>query len=337
MIAKGKEANRIKRKSVTTGSSLSRVDPELAHILQNLTERIEASTPSPEPPLGAPLPISPEPNLPSYGDAPYCPMPSDLCRVSPFFPLNRKDMKDRIFLTDMVIAKSSWGSITYTGPKLTTYEEDVLMAILAILNLKNSRIEADIDGRRTYMYRGSMLALLRLMAYKEYGKSIYKRVLHGLSLLTVAGMRLTVKKQDQSREWVMSSILAAVKYDEKMKQLTVVVNPYFYEIFASGSYTLFNLKQRMAIDSPVAKCLHRFVMSHRSNEWRGHFMTLATSLNLDADQPKYQIRRLLSKAILTLTEMDILCSRSRLMTKDIVVLVRKETVKAHRKAKPPAT
>jgi hypothetical protein len=70
---------------------------------------------------------------------PIAPMPTDMCRVSPFFPMARQKLGDRPFIRDMVITSSSWGEIKYTGPKLSTYEEDVLMALLSILDQASHR------------------------------------------------------------------------------------------------------------------------------------------------------------------------------------------------------
>ena len=81
---------------------------------------------------------------------PVCPMPTDLCRISPFFPINRNEIKERAFIEDMIIMKSAWGEIQFCGPKLSTYEEDVLMAILALLN-KNK------EGKRRQTARTHIL------------------------------------------------------------------------------------------------------------------------------------------------------------------------------------
>lgn len=48
--------------------------------------------------------------------APCAPMPSDMCRVSPFFPLSKPEMKTREYVRDVIITKSSWGEIRYRGP-----------------------------------------------------------------------------------------------------------------------------------------------------------------------------------------------------------------------------
>ena len=84
---------------------------------------------------------------------PVCPMPTDLCRISPFFPINRNEIKERAFIEDMIIMKSAWGEIQFCGPKLSTYEEDVLMAILALLNNKNKEAKRRQTARTHILIR----------------------------------------------------------------------------------------------------------------------------------------------------------------------------------------
>jgi hypothetical protein len=126
--------------------------------------------------------------------------PTDMTRVSPFFPLNVKDLKDRPFLKGLVITAAHWGEITYTGPKLSTYEEDSLLVLLACLDVvSNHRSETtDKEGRKTYTYRGPVLPLLRALGYKQPGAKDYKRLIESLRLLTVAGVDLRVSARQKN-------------------------------------------------------------------------------------------------------------------------------------------
>ncbi len=84
----------------------------------------------------------------------WCGYPTSIARVSPFFPMNNleKGRRDRlvrdlnvpsheknriaasgIFFFKERISSGPWGDILYTGPKLSVEEEDVLMALLAII------------------------------------------------------------------------------------------------------------------------------------------------------------------------------------------------------------
>ena len=84
----------------------------------------------------------------------WCGYPTSIARVSPFFPMNNleKGRRDRLvrdlnvsseerhriaasgtFFFKERISSGPWGDILYTGPKLSVEEEDVLMALLAII------------------------------------------------------------------------------------------------------------------------------------------------------------------------------------------------------------
>lgn len=65
---------------------------------------------------------------------PMAPLPTDMCRVSPFFPLAKRDLTERSYIKDMVITDGAWGRIKYSGSQLSTYEEDILMAVLSLLD-----------------------------------------------------------------------------------------------------------------------------------------------------------------------------------------------------------
>jgi hypothetical protein len=253
---------------------------------------------------------------------PVCPMPTDLCRISPFFPMNRNDLKERTFIEEMIIMKNAWGEIQFSGPKLSTYEEDVLMAILALLNNADKRDETIIDGQGTYTYKGSFYPLIKLVKGPKPNKTEYKRVYRALKLLNVSGFNLILFKDNKILKEQLSNILTYAEWDHKTKELKITLNPYFYEIFLRGNFTLIELEQRRRLTSPIAKSLHRFVLSHRDSTWQGHFLTLAATLNLDVEQSAFQIRRLIKRSINQLVKEGILVKESRFISQDIVKLER---------------
>ncbi len=260
---------------------------------------------------------------------PFCPMPTDMCRVSPFFPMQTQKLGERKFIQDMVITSSAWGEILYTGPKLSTYEEDALMAVLAILDdIKNRQISA-VEEKKTYTYRGSLLPVLKLMGLSS-GSANYKRVIKSLEMMTVAGVKLIIYKGSSKKgkrklkESIMSNMLAVARWDDKKKELTVTVNPYFYECYIAGSITLLDVLHRSKMKSPIAKSLYRFIQSHRDNIWQGHYLTLASGLNLDRNQLDKTIKRYIKKAITELIQNKILSKDSGFIEnkKDTIRLIR---------------
>ena len=126
--------------------------------------------------------------------ATWCGYPTDMTRCSPFFPMNSRDITSkREYLENYLITSANWGEIRYTGPKLSTYEEDALMVLLAILERQGQYRQADeTEGRKTYTYKGPALPLLRLLGYKQPGKDAYTRLLQALKRLTVAGVEISI-------------------------------------------------------------------------------------------------------------------------------------------------
>ena len=262
----------------------------------------------------------------------WCSYPTDMTRLSPFFPMNVNQIgEQRPFLRNVVITSGGWGEMTYSGPKLSIYEEDCLIALLAMIDDKHQREEIIVEDKPTYKYSGSVLPLLKLLGYTRPGKDAYDHLISSLSLLmsSVIIMKLsggTSKngKKNDIRYIHMLNLLSSVKWDDKKKELQAVVNPYFYEMYYNKRVTLLNVQKRMEIRGLISKALYRFVQSHRKNIglFVGNFLTLANAINMDTTQQKYKIRQLLKKAILELIKKNILTPQSGFIDRDIVRLDR---------------
>ena len=248
---------------------------------------------------------------PEQGWLNFAPMPTDMCRVSPFFPMSKNEMASRPFIQGMVIAATRWGEITYTGPKLSTLEEDVLLAVLALLKT----VEPTNKDGQAWTYTGPLRPILTTMGYKATGKNDYKRVKDALERLTMAGVKLQTKRG----KWGSGTMLAWAGGDDKTSALTVTVNPYFAEMYAAGTVNLLDLAKRAELSRPVSKALHRFTTSHRG-DWRGHFLTLAAAINLDMGRHHFELRRQIKQAMAELRKVGVLAARSKFAS-DIVTLV----------------
>jgi hypothetical protein len=247
--------------------------------------------------------------------------------------MNVKDLKDRPFMKNLVITAAHWGEITYSGPKLSTYEEDSLLVLLACLEgvSKHRSETTDKDGRKTYTYRGPALPLLRALGYKKPNNKDYRRLTDSLKLLTVAGVDLRVSSgqknggKKEPRFTSMSAMLANVSWDNEKKVLSATINPFFYEAYLAGTVTLMDVAKRMALSGTIARSLYRFVQSHRDNPvFSGHYLTLAQVLNMDTEQPGRKLRELLKRAISELIKKGVLTKKSRFVSQDIVVLHRSD-------------
>ena len=268
----------------------------------------------------------------------WCGFPTDMTRVSPFFPMQTNELGQRPFMRDTLITSAAWGEIRYTGPKLSIHEEDALLALLAILeSVTKYRKETKIEDRKTYSYTGPILPLWRLMyggktktgKEKKPSSTDYKRLVSSLELLGVAGVKLSLAARSKTgkkkiRYTSLSSMLSNVAWDEEKKVLSATINPFFYETYYAGAVTLMDVQKRMEIGGSIAKSLYRFVQSHKQQVplWTGHFLTLAQVLNMDIEQPAYTVRKQLKAAIAELIKHGILHKSSRFLKSDIITLYR---------------
>lgn len=259
--------------------------------------------------------------------APCAAMPSDLCRVSPFFPMSKVEMKAREYVKNLVITKSSWGEITYTGQKLSVYEEDVLLAALALID----------QGEPKTSYRGPLLPLLKLMGYPKPNRKEYKRVLDAIDLLIGTLIKVTVSRSGgkKSKKIFSTNILAAGGWDDDKEELFIGLNPYFQELYGKSGTTLLDLQLRTEIKTQVAKSLFRFVQSQQK-PMKMHFLTLAAALNLDLEQPQFQTRRQIKAAISELKKHEILTTNSGFTGRDLVNLERTPESKTRRRLSAPS-
>lgn len=264
----------------------------------------------------------------------WCGYPTDMTRCSPFFPMNAKELGQRVYLENYLITSAGWGQIHYTGPKLSTYDEDVLMILLSIMNdVSPNRFLTEKEGRKTYTYTGPALPLLRILGTDRPGKANYKRLISALERLAVAGVKICISagktkggKPREPRISQMSAMLAGVYWDEDKKELSVTVNPFFYETYYAGTVTLIEITKRVALKGVIAKALYRFVQSHQKDVvFEGHCLTLADALNMDRNQPTSETRRQLKRAITELISHQILTSKSKFLNQDIVRLERTKT------------
>lgn len=250
---------------------------------------------------------------PTQGWLSFAPMPSDLCRVSPFFPMNPRQMEKREYIRGMVIASNAWGEVTYTGPKLSTFEEDVLLAVLALLKSVDPK---ETDGRPAWTYAGPLRPILVALGHKTTGKRNYERVKSAIELLTGA----VVKLQTKRGRWAISSIMAGADGNDTDATVAVTVNAYFAEMYAAGAVNMLDLAKRAELSRPVSKALHRFATSHRDT-WRGHFLTLAAAINLDLERPHFELRRQIKQAMTELRKVGVLSQKSKFSAADVVTLV----------------
>lgn len=323
----------------------------------------------------------------------WCGYPTNIARVSPFFPMNNteKGRRDRIvknlkatlleksrlvesscYLINELVSSGPWGEIIYTGPKLSIEEEDALMALLVIIEAgavqtpqkKGSRKSAgtasddgmvpvlpdaqtepfaDLPGvmladmseeprPRTFSYRGPVLPILRLMGHKRPGTNHYNKLLTSLKCLALGSMQLFVREQGSETQYDLSQILSNLRLKPQQHEISVTVNPFFYQMYLANSLTWIDIAKRFQIRGSISKALYRFCQSHRENPvFRGNILTLTQALNMDPGTPLKETRRQIRDAISELVEKKVLEKTSTLMRNNLVILNRRATALPSRK------
>jgi len=262
----------------------------------------------------------------------FAPYPTELTRTSPFFPMSTHEMQKREYIKDMEIANHSWGTLNYSGPKLSVYEEDFLMIVLALLCDNNARIlnESEGEGPITYTYVGTIRQILKLKGVENPGQNHYQAVVDALKLMAGAVFTLTTNKKVEpragkaaSKTHYINNIITNIKYAAGSGDIEITINPFFYEQYSDGLVTWVDVRVRAKLKSLTGKALFRFIKSHRDSVWVGPLQTLAASLNMDMDLPKFKLRDRLKVAIKELVAVGQLLAISRI-DKDIVYLHRSE-------------
>jgi hypothetical protein len=233
-------------------------------------------------------------------------LPTDLTRLSPFFPLNRNQSRGNDALLENQEITNSWGRIILTGPKLSIFEEDIFLASLALASGPDGFVIEEGRERPTFGYQGPMSKISDVLGYSRGGAQ-NRHIRRSLELLSGSSVELRPNKG----ECFTLGLLEKFSWNKK-QQLTIVFDPFFYKKYQERRCTFIDIKKRQLLKRPTSKALHRFMLSQRSGIWRGSMNTLAKALNLNQQQkPKY-MRRQLNDAIKEQVQHGLLQSKSTL-------------------------
>lgn len=228
----------------------------------------------------------------------FAPYPRPMTRLSMFFPMAKLELaKKRERFENLLISHgNSWGTLEYTGPKLDISDEDFLMALLAIIQERNSVIADPVSERLTYAYRGALLPVFQILGINRPSGKDYDKAEEVYDRLTEAKIRLTIQKtstRGKAKKELAASgpILSYAQRDCKTNEFIIAVNPYFYEIFTDKEFTLVDVKTRAKLPSPLAKALHRHIMSHDGMQ-KYKESSLSNMINYSEDSPRERRRRL---------------------------------------------
>lgn len=216
-------------------------------------------------------------------------MPSTMARTSPFFPMSKQEMKDRPVYQDLII-ENAWGRITISGPKLSIYDESVLLALLVLAK----KHKAD-DFKTNFSKMCDMMKIGR-------GKSPYAAIAAALKRLVKATLDTELFKADSSKKEVVRSIIGHIINEADMEteegKIRVRLNPSFLTIYAANLTTGLDVEVRAKLKGDTSKALYRFLKTHNlGKEGKFHLLTLARAINLNVDRPVFEVRKQLKSAL----------------------------------------
>lgn len=215
-------------------------------------------------------------------------MPNEMARTSPFFPMSRAEMKDRPLYKDFII-ENRWGRISITGPRLSIGDESVLLALLVLAK----RYKAD-------KFKTSCSELCELMGITR-GKNQYVAISATLDRLVSAAINTELfkvgsEKKEVSR-WIKGTILSNVDFETETGKIEVVLNPYFLGLYAANLTTSLDVIERSKLKGDTSKALYRFIQTHAPGSVPFGLLTLCLGINLNVEQPLFELRRQVKTAI----------------------------------------
>lgn len=237
---------------------------------------------------------------------PLAPLPHDLARCSPFFPLDKKALSTRReWKEELVISSGPWGQLEFKGKQLAIREESLLLAIMALIDAGRDKETEDVNGQAANAYSGPIRPILQLMGLSD-GANNYKRLMESLDLLQGCQFKLTTKRGI----FAVGSPVSYYSHEKGSGRVRVVLSPYFLEMFTAGRVGLLDVLRRASLKGEIAKALFRFLESHRTKSWEGHMLTLAGALNLDRNQEPFRLREQIKRAIAPLVKAGVLARKS---------------------------
>ena len=216
-------------------------------------------------------------------------LPTRTARTSFFIPISDRDLKDAY--TDIEY-KSAWGTVSISGPPLNTVDEGIFLALLYYVKEKQSPV-VKVNFKR----------ICEILKISVQGRN-YARIKKGIKKLAKTSFDIELK----SKTWTVERILNRAK---GTSDYTVIeIDPWFYASFLNNEITRLDMNFRQSLRGDIAKCLYRFLSSHRGSQ-RYYLKTLVEAMNMSQDQDIKYHRRSLKAAFNQLQKRDFLTYRFR--------------------------
>jgi hypothetical protein len=212
-------------------------------------------------------------------------MPTQMTRTSPFFPMSKRQMKDRPIERGLTW-DTPWGRITVSGERLSVYDETVLLSLLVLVRRYNS------EAIETSLYELCKISNVKPASntYNALWKSITRLSKTDIEITKIVGKGQRRKETED----LGGNIITFRHRNRKTGKLRLIMNVYFLEMYAEGFLTNLDLKFRAALKGDTSKALYRFFQGqqpfYKTGKYEIQLLKLCRAINLKTDA--VELRRL---------------------------------------------
>ena len=213
-------------------------------------------------------------------------LPTIMTRLSPFFPISKRQMKiDSI--SEPIIIENPWGRIIITGRRLSIYDETVMLSLMALLKRTGS------NTIRTTPYE-----LCKIMGVNT-ARDTYNAILKSLYRMSQSHITIErkVSRSNDAQKEMDGLIIIDITKNEESRKMILELNPYFLSSFRNRLITPIDIKLRSELRGDIAKALYRFFEGQRANCYTINIVKLSKAINLDCHRQMYSLRWGMRKAM----------------------------------------
>jgi len=295
-------------------------DPELRETLKRIYTKIQSKNFAEYEELKLEIESAPPPKPEQMK---FSFLPQKLAKVSIFFPMSDKELKEERRRISRIENETSWGKVIVEGIKLAIFEEDILLSLFILLGKYPSNLQKFEEG---FLLETNLMEIARILYFgKSYSKETYNRILNTLRHFQLVRFEIITDywKKEKGEKIRMKKIrsiggiISGFKYDEKTKNIQIYFNPLFMTFFLSSFLIPINFTIRRKLKRDGSKALLRFLRAHTKPQ-RMHILTILKAINYNIDQPLYLLRRKFKQFVSELKKHKILGPKTQIYPDDTV-------------------
>ena len=237
-------------------------------------------------------------------------IPHEMAKVSIFFPMSKKEMKEERREVKNFEHHTNWGSIVVTGIKLAIFEEDVFLALM-----KLARDKAQYVNNQFVLKTSTPEIAKLLYGQAGYTKTAYEGIKKTLEHFGLINFKLKLSKA--KKEIFIASVIQRYDFEETTNSLKIKFNPDFCAFFLESMLTGINYTIRRKLKKDGSKALLRFLATHRKLQ-RLHILTALKAINYNIEQPMFRLRSKMKEFISELKKEKVLGSKTKIYSDDTV-------------------